>query len=338
MIVKNSAADQFVRRPPRDIVFFLVHGDDQGLVRERAGALVEAALGGNPDPLRLARLDGPTLIEDPGRLSDEARAISMFGGSRVVWVDARGQDITAALEPLFESPPPECTVVVEAGSLRKSNPLRSGFERLPGAAAIECYPDEKRALVAVIEEEARAANLRVPFEVREALCDLLGADRMNTRNEIAKLMLYARGRGEVTAQDVSAVVSEAAPSMLDEAIDAAFAGDAGAADQAARRYLANAGDATLLIGAVARHAILLHRLRTEIDSGRNFEEILKSSGGRLVFRRAALQRQLDRWPVRKLWRFFASLQAATARVRQEASIAEAIAIRALWAIARSGAA
>jgi DNA polymerase III subunit delta len=335
MIVRNSAADQFVRRPPGDIAFFLVHGDDQGLVRERAGALVAAALGGNPDPLRLARLDGPALVEDPGRLSDEARAISMFGGSRVVWVDARGQDITAALEPLFESPPPESTIVVEAGALRKANPLRSAFERLPGGAAIECYPDERRAIVAVIEEEARAANLRVPFEVREALCDLLGADRMTTRNEIAKLMLYARGRGEATVEDVTAIVSEAAPSMLDETIDAAFAGEAEAADKAARRYLTNAGEATLLIGAAARHLILLHRLRTEIDSGRGFEEVLKSSGGRLFIRRGALQRQLDRWTVRKLWRLFAPLQVATARVRQEPSVAEAIAVRALWTIARN---
>ncbi|HYC25047.1 MAG TPA: DNA polymerase III subunit delta, partial [Roseiarcus sp.] len=241
MIVKNHEADRFVKRPPREMAFFLVHGDEAGLVRERVAALVAGALGDNPDPLRLTRLDGPALSEDPGRLSDEALAISMFGGSRVVWVDARGYDVTPALEPLFKSPPPEATIVVETGALKRGNPLRSAFEQLPNGAALECYPDQRRDIAAVIEEEAGSANLRIPTEVREALCDLLGADRMITRSEIAKLMLYARGRGEVTAQDVEAIVSEAAPSLLDEAVEAAFAGDAASADRAARRYFANDG-------------------------------------------------------------------------------------------------
>jgi DNA polymerase III subunit delta len=336
MIVKNNDADQFVKHPPSEIAFFLVHGDDKGLVRERVAALIRGALGEKPDPLRLARLDGEALAEDPGRLSDEARAISMFGGSRLVWVETRGLDIAAALEPLFQAPPAECTIVVEAGSLKKSGQkLKAAFERAPGGASIECYPDGRRAIVTVIEEEARAGNLRVPPDVREALCDLLGADRMTTRGEIAKLMLYARGRGEVTLRDVEAIVSEAAPSMLDEAIDAAFAGDAKAADRAGRRYLANAGEATLLIGAAVRHAVLLHRLRAEVDSGRGFNGTPQSFG--VIFqRRAAVERQIARWTPRRLGRLFTPLQAAAARVRQEPRVAEAAALRALWAIASSG--
>ena len=130
MIVGNNSADQFVRRPPSETVFFLVHGNDEGLIRERAGKLVAAALGDDPDPLRLVRLDGEALTRTPGRLVDEARAISMFGGSRVIWIGAQGRDILLALEPLFRAPPVECTIVVEAGSLKKgalSAPLGSAL-------------------------------------------------------------------------------------------------------------------------------------------------------------------------------------------------------------------
>jgi len=336
MIVSNHAADQFVRRPPPDIVFFLVYGNDEGLIRERAGKLVAAALGGNPDPLRLVRLDGEILAEDPGRLSDEARAISMFGGSRVIWIEARGQDITAALEPLLQEPPVECTIIVTAGSLKKGAELRSVFERLPRAASVGCYPDEGRAIAAVIEEEARAANLRVPPGVREALSDLLGADRMTTRNEIAKLMLYARGRGEVTAEDVQAIVSEAAPSMLDEAIGAAFDGDARAADKAAQRYFADGGDASGLLGAAVRHALLLHRVRAEMEVGGGLDGALKSARARVHFQqRAAVERHIVRWSTSRLAKLFPPLRAASARARREPNLAEAASLRALWAISSS---
>jgi DNA polymerase III subunit delta len=334
MIVSNSAAEQFLKRPPGDAIFFLVHGNDEGLIRERARKLVRNALGDDPDPLRLVRLDGDAIAREPGVLSDEAHAISMFGGSRVIWVAAQGRDVLPALQPLFQTPPTDCTIVVEAGSLKKGSELRSAFETGERRVGIECYPDDRRSLTALIDEEAKAAGLRVPPEVREALCDLLGADRMTTRNEIAKLMLYAKGQEAVSGEDVQAIVSEAAPSMLDEAVEAAFRGDSRAADKAANEYLADGGDASLLLGAVIRHANLLHRLRLEIEAGRPFEGALQAARARVFFqRRAALERATNHWTSSKLGRLFAPLQAAALRARRDAGIGEAAALRALWAIA-----
>ena len=41
-IVKNDLADAFVKQPPEDLRLFLVHGNDDGLIHERAKALVLA--------------------------------------------------------------------------------------------------------------------------------------------------------------------------------------------------------------------------------------------------------------------------------------------------------
>ncbi len=336
MIVSNSAAEQFLKRPPGGEVFFLVHGHDEGLIRERVRKLVDRALGGEPDPLRLVRLDGDIVAKEPGLLADEARAISMFGGSRVIWLTAQSRDLLPALEPLFKAPPAECAIVVEAGSLKKGGELRVLFERDAKAVAIECYPDDRRSLAAMIEEEARAADLRVPPEVRDALLELLGADRMTTRNEIAKLMLYARGRGTIAAEDVQAIVSDAAPSMLDDAVDAAFAGEIRGADRSAHAYFADGGDASLLLSSLVRQAGLLHRLRVEMDSGRPFEAALQAARARVFFaRKAALERAANRWSSARLNRLFAPLQAAALRARQDPDIAEPSALRALWAVASS---
>jgi DNA polymerase III subunit delta len=159
---------------------------------------------------------------------------------------------------------------------------------------------------------------------------------MTTRNEVAKLMLYASGRETITAEDVQAIVSEAAPSMLDEAIDAAFQGETRAADKAGHSYLADGGDASLLLGAVVRHASLLHRLRIEMDSGRSFDTALQATRTRVFFaRRTALERAADRWTAARLVRLFGPLRAAALRVRHEGAVAEPSALRALWSIASS---
>jgi DNA polymerase-3 subunit delta len=104
-IVNSAAADGFIQRLPKEIGFYLVHGQDEGLAHERVKAIIRARIGDDLDPLRLVRLEGDAVARDPGALQDEAYAIAMFGGDRAIWIDAQGRDLMPALEPLFARPP-----------------------------------------------------------------------------------------------------------------------------------------------------------------------------------------------------------------------------------------
>jgi DNA polymerase-3 subunit delta len=335
-VVANSGADAFIKRLSKDMAFYLVHGNDEGLIRERSKSIAAALLQGEPDPLRLVRFDGDVLAREPGALADEAYAISMFGGHRVIWIELGARDVMPALDPLFKAPPGECTIVLEAGSLKKGTALRSQFEKMGNGVAIECYPDDRRSLGALIEAEVREAGLRIGPDVRDYLAAFLGSDRMTTRGEIAKLLLYAEGKDEVTVADVEAIVSDAAPSSLDDAVDDAFLGDYAAIEANANRFFGDGGDPGFLLIAIIRRALMLHRLRLEMDNGRSLEAALQSQYVRLSpIRRGALERQATRWSTVKLGRLAASLRTASERVRRDAKMAEITAMRALWAIASS---
>ncbi|MGO8834224.1 MAG: DNA polymerase III subunit delta [Roseiarcus sp.] len=334
--VANSGADQFIRRLPRDIPFFLVHGSDDGLIRERSKGIVDAVLDGDADPLRVIRFDGDVLAREPGLLAEEAYAVPMFGGHRVIWIELRGRDIAPALAPLFKAPPRDCAIVVEAGLLKKGSALRSAFEKMDKGVSIECYPDDRRGLAALIEAEARQAGLRIAPDVRDHLITFLGADRMTTRGEIAKLLLYVAGKDEITVADIEAIVSGAAPSALDDAVDSAFLGDYSAIEETAGRYFADGGDPSALLLAVVRRATILHRLRLEMDHGRSLEAAMQALYVRMPSpRRGAFEKQIDRWPTLKLGRLSDSLRTASGRARRDAGMAEITTMRALWAIASS---
>ena len=245
-IVNNAAADSFIQRLPKDTRFFLVHGADEGLAHERVKAIVGGLIDAS-DPLRLTRLEGDAVARDPGGLADEAYAISMFGGSRAIWIDAQTRDLLPALTPLFGRPPADCAIVVKAGLLKKGAALRAAFEKVPNAAAIECYSDAASSLEALIRAESRAAGVEFAPDARTALLALLGADRQTTRNEIAKLLLFARGKAKIELEDVEAIVSDAAPSSLDELVDHALLGDRVHVEAAAARYFQDNGDADFLM-------------------------------------------------------------------------------------------
>ena len=332
--IGNATADAFVKRPPPDMRFFLVHGTDEGLIHERVKTLVDAALAGEPDPLRLTRLDGDAVARDPGALADEAYAISMFGGSRAIWIEAQMRDLLPALEPLFARPPSDCMIIVEAGSLKKGTGLRTAFEKADGAASIECYPDDKRSLGPLVDAEARAAGLSIAPEARDYLVSLLGSDRMTTRGEISKLMLYANGKPRIEIEDIEAIVVDAAPSSLDGLIDAALLGDMAALETDGSRYFAEGGDAGLLVIRLVARLTLLHRLRLEMERGRTFEAAMQAHYVRLSpAGRAALSKQAERWSSASLAKRLTAVATLCGRVRRDTRLAGVLATRALWSLA-----
>ena len=234
--IKPADADRFLARPDPAVRVILIFGNDEGLVSERAARFAAAVLGESGDPFARVRLDAATIADDPGRLADEANAVPLFGGQRVITVGLSGaRSIQPAVEALLAAPPVDSWVVIAAGDQRKGSGLRKLCETHERAAAIACYADSDRDLDRIIDEETRKSGLTITTEARTALKAMLGADRMASRSEVAKLCLYAADTGTITIDDVRAIIGDAAASAVDEAIDDAALGDAAGLDRVYRR-------------------------------------------------------------------------------------------------------
>src|SRR5579859_3777751 len=268
--IKPSEVDAFVARPDPARPVVLVFGPDAGLVSERANALIKGTVDDPNDPFALARLEGDALSAEPSRLVEEAQTIPLLGGKRAVWVKAGSRNIVPAVEPLLAIRDNDCRVVIEAGDLRRNAPLRALVERAKNAAALPCYADDERARTRLIDDEMREAGLKLAPDARAMLIPLLGGDRQASRNEIAKLALYARGSDQVGVDDVAAVVSDASALALDDIVDATFAGrPAELETQFAKARLAGTAAGSILF-AVQRQVAQLHKWRTAIEAGSGF--------------------------------------------------------------------
>src|ERR1041385_174178 len=140
MIVKSHEADRYVANPPKGLAIALVYGPDAGLVQERAEKLLKSVVPDLTDAFNASDLNEDALLADPARLADEAAAISMMGGRRVVRVRGAGNDLAELLESFLDDPKGDALVVIEAGDLAKTSGLRKLFDGHKSAAAIQCYP------------------------------------------------------------------------------------------------------------------------------------------------------------------------------------------------------
>jgi DNA polymerase III subunit delta len=334
--LKTSDIDRFLARPDPGKPVVLVFGPDAGLVRERVDALVKSVVDDPSDPFSLVRLDGDELAADPARLVDEANTIPLFGGKRAVWVKATAKSIVPAVEALLASPSPDCRVVIEAGDLRKSAPLRTLVERAKTGAAIPCYVDGERDIARLIDDEIRAAGLTMAPDAKEVLMPLLGGDRQASRSELRKITLYAHGQSEVSLDDVLAVVADASGLVLDGVLDAAFAGRLPEAEtQYARARAGGTAPGTILLAA-QRHVAQLHRMRLNVEEGDSPTSAVESARPPLNFKRKSLVESAVRtWSAERLLRVMAQLSDAVLEARKQAGLADALAQRTLMSIALS---
>ena len=334
MIVKNHEADRFVINPPKALVAALVYGPDSGLVQERSEKLAKGVVADLTDPFNVADFNETALLADPARLSDEAAAISMMGGRRVVRIRAATNASAEIFESFLSDIKGDALVVVEGGDLAKSSALRKLFEGEAKAAAIACYPDSARDLADVVRDALRAEGLSIAPDALEDAVSRLGSDRGVTRRELEKLALYARGHDRVTLDDVRAVMGDEAEARSEAACDAAGSGDFVRLDRELERlWTADVAPAQILRGAMGHFQKLLV-VRESTGRGEPIEVALKRLRPPLHFSRAAsFKAQAQRWNPGRLGEALDMLLEAEGLTRTTGVPAEAVTARTLMNIA-----
>ena len=320
---KAGEVDAFLSRPDFSFPIVLLYGPDPGLVSERAETIADKSGVDRSDPFASVLLAADEIEKDIGRLYDEALTVSMFGGQRLLRVRGAGggKNLAEAIAALSDKRLEGALMIVEAGDLKKSAPLRTGVERSKYAIALPCYQDEARALDRMIDEEMSAAGLSLDREAREELKSRLGANRLASRGEIRKLCLYAYGMERIETGDVAAIVGDVSADAVDEAIDAAISGEVKKLPGLIDR-LVEAGTAVFQ---------LQQSLLRTIQQLQAMREIVERQGepvARVVERRrphfrrkAALETALSAWPLDALSRVARRIEADILTSRKESAMA-----------------
>jgi DNA polymerase III subunit delta len=303
MKVVGGRVEALLSRPDPALFAVLLYGPDEGLVRERASRLVRAVLADPEDPFGLTELDVDAVRSEPALLVDEARALCLGGGRRVVRVRQATDQVSAACRALLDLPSLAALVVIDAGELGAASSLRRLFEAAPNAAAIACYRDEGRALAGTVRQQLASLGLRPDADAEAWLVERLGVDRGITMSELAKLDLYlappAGGTAAarpVTLQDVAAVVGDSAALGLDDLVHATALGRAAEVERTLGRLLGEGQAPVRLLRALANHFGRLYQLAALVESGEPVERVIEKARPPIIMRRrGSFSAELRRW-------------------------------------------
>jgi len=326
-------AAAFLREPGAARIV-LLHGDDEGTVRHRANALTQAVTGQRDDPFRVAWLSR----EDHPRLMEEATAIAMVGGRRVIRVRDAGDNLAAAVRQVAEGPG-DSLVVLESGALPGRSKLRALVEGLENGAAIACYPEEGKALQDAIEGGLNAAGVRLDADALRWLLDHVGSDRGSTRGEVEKLVLYAGADRRLDLTAVRACVGDLAAVSFDDAVFAAMAGDVAQADVSIERSLAEGMAAVAVVRGVLAHLGRMHLARGHMAAGMSVADAVRALRPPVFFKQVELfSRSLQLWGSARLVLAMDEARRVELACKQTGALDLLLVRRMLLGLARQGAA
>jgi len=335
MKIGARQADGFCRAPDDGIRAILVYGADSGLVRERSDLLASSVLDDLADPFRMAELQADDVASDPARLVDEAGAIALTGGRRVVRVKGARDSLTDAVTDLLAHPTGDTLVVIEARELQGRSKLRALLEKAKDGAAVACYRDEGRSLEQVITDELSRQGVSAERDAVQLLTAFLGGDRRQTRAEVAKLALYVGEGNRATTGDVEAVVADSSFLSMDRIAHAVSGGRLGDLDRSLERALADREQPVTILGAVRRHMTQLQLFLSLREHGMAEGQAVKAAKVFHFRAEDALKAGARCWTSDRARRALGHLTEAEIQCKTTGMPAETLCRRALFDLARA---
>ncbi|GEO86603.1 DNA polymerase III subunit delta [Ciceribacter naphthalenivorans] len=331
--VKSHEFEGFLQKSVRHYRIFVVYGPDRGLVAERAAQIAATTGVDLSDNFALIRLDVGDITSDPGRLMDEVNSFGLFGGDKLVWIRGAANEkaLVDGLQIIVEAPPENSTVLIEAGDLKKGSALRKVAEAARSIAIVPCYQDDARAINALIDTELSGAGQRITPAARELLTESLGGDRIASRSEVRKLLLYCLHEPIIDEQHVVDIIGDASAISTDEVVDAVLSGDPDGFLHALQKIVTSKTPVFLVLQSCLRQFQQLELMRIEMeDRQQQAGQVIQSLGRGIHFRRKPLiERALRNWNATDLAREASRIQATILQTRKKAALEDKLAMQTL---------
>ncbi|GEQ97537.1 DNA polymerase III subunit delta [Iodidimonas gelatinilytica] len=280
----------------------LLYGPDEGLIRERTEAIGKQVVADLTDPFRVVRLGGDQLKATPSLLADELAAFSMTGGRRLVRLDGASDSMAPSIAEAL-SAGGDSLLLVTADGLGAGSKLRKMFEAEKHLLAIACYADEGRDLLDLVHRTLEEAKIRPAPDAVTWLASHLGSDRMITRNELDKLILY-KGADEdrtLSLADARACVGDGAAMTLSQIAEAVTGGEVGRLDRLIEKAYITGENPIAILRVLQSRLTRLHLVRGHMAQGLDAAQAASKLAPPVFFKeRDGFLRDVRRWPENRL--------------------------------------
>jgi DNA polymerase-3 subunit delta len=297
--VSKQAIGRAVDQPNAQVRFYLFHGQDTAQSRGLGQRLLQASGASK------SIIASGAVKSDPASLADEAGAMSLFGGARIIWLEPAGEEILPGVEALLSAHSIESPVVAIAGSLTKASGLRKLAEASPSAVAFAAYMPEGQDAARMVADVGRSYGLKISQPVADRIAGAAGNDQALVSQELQKLALYLdaspHSPKELDHDAVDAVGTDTAEGDVMRLADLALSGQMDALADELARLPSGGSEAIPVVRSLQRRLIMLAPMRARVERGESPDAVMTSLGKALFWKdKGIVGRMLSQWDAERL--------------------------------------
>ena len=327
MKVQGYKIPAFINNELSSVQGALLYGEDVGLTREYQADILKKLEVNDFDCVRLSVAD---IEQDLYSILSESQYQSLLGerNSRVVRVDDISSKCAEALQTFLNSDSKGFLLAV-SGNLPTSNSIRKIFEGAKNAVALPCYPDDDRSIRQLVSDTMRQHNIRINPDALRWVQGNMGADRLMTRMELEKLILYAGEQKTLDIDDVRQSLVDSSDHRVDDVVYAVANGNVKALENGLGVLLSEGVSGVKILRMMQSHFINLHRASIDLQAGMPMDKVTK-----FVFwkHKKAFTAQLQNWQQSALTRALCVLAEAEKKCKQTGSVEYMVLSRACYNI------
>ena len=311
MKLSTKNAHSLSKSFPRELHAILVYGPDAGHVSEISQKIGKSHVEDLRDPFQVEELSINEIKEDPTLLPDAAMSLPMTGGNKLIIIRDCTDVLTSNFEEISRFEFVEAKFLIIAGALSPRSKLRKLFEESKCFGALPCYTDQEDDLKSLVSTVMADAGISIRPDALQYLITNLGSDRLTTRSELHKLILYAGNNKEITLQTVIEVVGDGGPMVL-EAIPSSIAnGDIKSFLLALDRHNLASQNPISILRTTISYFQRLRTARAVIDQGFSAKDAISSLRPPIFWnKKLEFEKQLKSWSTKQLSDLLERLQEA----------------------------
>ena len=211
MIVKNF---ELKKHNLKNINFFLVYGDNKGLIEE----IVQETLIPNL-PKSVFKYEEMEILKDTNNFEQNILNKSFFENEKLIIVNRVSDKLLNVIENIFSKNIVDLHFILLSGPLDKKSKIRKFFEKEKQYICVPVYEDNLQTLSSIVLNFMREKGISISQQIVNIIVERAAGDRSNLKNELKKIENYTLNKKKISITDILKITNLSQNYSISELVD-----------------------------------------------------------------------------------------------------------------------
>ncbi len=268
MIVKSFELDKLVSL---DLSLHLIYGSNEGIKLDIINSFYLKNFDGE-----ILKYDEQEILTKKDEFISSILNRSLFENKRLVIISRATDKLYDLVKDILGRKLSEIKIIIKCSNLEKKSKLRNLFEKEKLVICTPVYEDDIKSLNMIIHNYLKDQKFSLSQEVRNILIERSQGDRINLKNELAKLKNLSISKGRVNIEDVIKLSNLAENFSVFELSDHYLAKNSKKISNILNENNYSSEDCILIIRTILSKSKRLLKIKNQMKDNSNVDHIISS--------------------------------------------------------------